>query len=70
MGWDGIGTLLGKLADRFIPSRKEAIANEIDKIEREIYDLQDKVPFTDADSDKYAKLSHRLSVLQKKARNN
>ena len=60
MGWEGIGTLLGKIGD-WIPKKREALQGEIEKTKQEMQNVQDKKPF---DSVKYGKLSDRLSKLE------
>ena len=66
---NGIGTLVGKLAERFIPRRQESIANEIESLERKINDLQAQ-NYTPVSANLYLKYTRRLSELRKKAKNN
>jgi hypothetical protein len=65
MGW---GEAIGKIFD-WIPGRRETYRNQIENVKREIYVLQSKRPFTDADSDKYVKLASKLRQLEEKAKN-
>lgn len=73
MGW-WLGAL-GKIAEKateWLPSKKESYRDRIDKIKREMNDLQkahyDK-PWTTRDADRYTRLSHELSSIQSKVKN-
>ena len=54
--WDGIGALVGK-ATQWIPSRRESLNNTIDKLKKEMVNVQNKKPF---DSKRYAMLADKL----------
>jgi len=69
MGWEGIATLIGKLAD-YIPGRKESLRNQIDKTKRKMDEIQKRKPFRNRDALEYAKYSKRLRDLERKATNN
>jgi hypothetical protein len=56
MGWEGIGTLIGKVAD-WLPGKREALQNKIDKIKKEMYEIQQIRPFN---SRKYELLADQL----------
>lgn len=45
MGWDGIGTLIGKVAD-WLPGRKESKENRIAKLQKENDELQKEKPLS------------------------
>jgi hypothetical protein len=64
MGWEGIGTLIGKVSD-FIPGRREAMQNKMDKIKKEMYELQNKKAPKLADTLRYGKLADELQQLEK-----
>jgi len=68
MGWEGIGTLIGKLTD-WVPNRKEYRRNKIDEIKRKMAELHAKVPFTKSASFKYAKYATKLRKLERDATN-
>ena len=54
--WDGIGAALGKIT-QWIPSRRESLSNTIDKLKKEMVNVQNKKPF---DSKRYAMLADKL----------
>jgi hypothetical protein len=60
MGWEGIGTFIGKISD-WIPKKREALQGEIEKVKQEMQNVQDKKPFDDI---KYGKLVDRLRKLE------
>lgn len=62
-------TFLQGILDR-LPSKKEAIANEIDDIKAKLHDMQQtKTKWTVIDTADYYKLTERLSLLEKRSRN-
>ena len=65
MGW---GQLFGKISD-YVQGRSERRRNDISKIEGQMDEITQKPIKTPSDIDKYAKLSRRLSELQKQAKN-
>ena len=65
MSW---GDIIGKIFD-WIPGRREHYRNQIENIKRELYELQDRKPFTSDDSDKYVKLASKLRQLEEQAKN-
>jgi hypothetical protein len=69
MGWEGIGTLIGKIAD-FIPGRKEKMRNDIESCKKRLAEIQGRSPFTTADWREYERVAKRLSELQDRAKNN
>lgn len=54
--WDGIGAVLGKVT-QWVPSRRESLNNTIDKLKKEMKDVQNKKPF---DAKRYAALADKL----------
>jgi hypothetical protein len=56
MGLPGWGEVVGKVSSWF-PTRRESLINTIDKIKKEMVDVQNKVPF---DSAKYQLLCDKL----------
>ena len=64
----GFWDVLGKVADWF-PGRKESRRNKIEKIQREMAEIQTHTPFTVNDAHKYELLSGKLRTLQREARN-
>lgn len=70
MGW--LSNLLGiarSILDK-MPSRKEAIQNDIDKVKGEMHALQSKDgAWTAIDSGNYYVLANKLQDLEKRAKN-
>jgi hypothetical protein len=64
MGWDGIGTLIGKIAN-WIPQKREYYQNKIDEIKKEMLSVQKSKPF---DACRYVKLADKLQELESKER--
>lgn len=64
-----IFAFLQSILDR-LPSKKEAIANEIDDIKAKLHDMQQtKTKWTVIDTAEYYKLAERLSQLEKRSAN-
>jgi hypothetical protein len=64
MGWEGIGSLLGKISN-WIPNRREAMQNKIDKIKEELKHVSETKPF---DPVRYSRLTNQLFELERKER--
>lgn len=64
MGWEGIGSLLGKISN-WIPNRREAMQNKIDKIKEELKNVSETKPF---DAVRYDRLTNQLFELERKER--
>lgn len=68
MGWDGIGTLLGKLST-FIPGRVEKIKNERERLLDEKNTIESK-PFTIVGSKRVFAINERVRQIDSILRNN
>ena len=67
MGWEGIGTLIGKLSD-YIPGAKERRRNKEDKLRKEYEALLKSDP-TDSNSRRLERIAKQLSDIQKRNKN-
>ena len=64
-GW---GSTIGKIFD-WIPGRKESRRNKIEKIKREIYEIQNKHNFSVNDSRKLESLASKLREYESESKN-
>lgn len=64
MGWEGIGSLIGKISD-WIPKRREYYQNKIAELRKELERVQDKKPF---DAPRYIRITDQLRDLEEKER--
>lgn len=67
MGWAGkaVGFLLGRLS-----GKRESLANKIEKVQKLVYETQNKRPFTKSDHYRLKSLMRKLSELERQAKNN
>ncbi len=63
------GKFVGILAERFIPSKKEALRNEINKTQREMDEILKQHDNQIGDSKRYASLAIRLRELEERLKN-
>jgi len=69
MGWEGIGTAIGVIAEWFSPKKRiERLKNELGKLEQEKKDLADKPP-TPERAYRYAAIDKRIAGINRMLKN-
>lgn len=66
MGWDGIGTLIGKLSD-WLPGKRESYQNQIERLIDENAKLAKEYPLSAKTADRIANNLDRIKQLRSKA---